>query len=98
MQINVSYDSSVDDAPAAFKIDVQYAVNLLDAAFSNNVTLNIHVAWGEVGGAALQTGDLGESETAVAPKYTYSQIVGVAFRPPACRPLTPRRTLRTTRG
>lgn len=76
MQINVNYDSSVDDAPAAFKVDVQYAVNVLDAAFSNNVTLNIHVGWGEVGGAALQPNDLGESETATAPKYTYSQVVG----------------------
>jgi hypothetical protein len=76
MQINVTYDSSVDDAPAAFKVDVQYAVSVLDVAFSNNVTLNIHVGWGEVGGLALQSTDLGESETAVAPKYTYSQIVG----------------------
>jgi hypothetical protein len=76
MQINVTYDSSVDDAPAAFKVDVQYAVNVLDAAFSNDVTLNIHVGWGEVGGSTLLPNDLGESETAIAPKYTYSQIVG----------------------
>jgi hypothetical protein len=76
MQINVTYDSSVDDAPAAFKVDVQCAVSVLDGMFSNNVTLNIHVGWGEVGGLALQPTDLGESETAVAPKYTYSQIVG----------------------
>jgi len=76
MHINVSYDSTVDAAPAAFKVDVQYAVTVLDAAFSNDVTLNIHVGWGEVGGMALKSTDLGESQTAEAPTYTYSQIVG----------------------
>ena len=80
MQINVTYDSSVDNAPAAFKVDVQYAVNVLDGMFSNNVTLNIHVGWGEVGGLALDPTDLGESETAAAPKCTYTQIVGALQR------------------
>ena len=43
MQINVSYDSSAANAPAGFKVDVQYAVSVLEAAFTNNVTLNIDV-------------------------------------------------------
>jgi hypothetical protein len=75
MQINVSYDSSVASAPAAFKTDVAYVVKLLDAAFSNNVTLNIHIGWGEVGGQALNPSDLGESEEAGAPAYSYTDIV-----------------------
>jgi hypothetical protein len=75
MQINVSYDSSVASAPAAFKTDVAYVVKLLDAAFSNNVTLNIHIGWGEVGGQALNSSDLGESEEAGAPAYSYADIV-----------------------
>jgi hypothetical protein len=75
MQINVSYDSSVASAPAAFKTDVAYVVKLLDAAFSNNVTLNIHIGWGEVGGQALNPTDLGESEEAGAPAYSYADIV-----------------------
>src|SRR5262249_32136645 len=75
MQINITYDSSADSAPAAFKADVQYAVNFLEAAFTNNVTLNIDVGWGEVDGSALNPGDLGESFQAEAPNYTYSQIV-----------------------
>ena len=75
MQINVTYDASVDAAPAAFKTTVQYAINLLDAAFSNNAMLNIHVGWGEVEGSPLDPGNLGESEEAQAPAYTYSGIV-----------------------
>jgi hypothetical protein len=75
MQIIVTYDSSADSAPAAFKTDVQVAVNFLEAAFTNNVTLNINVGWGEVDGSALRSGDLGESFFAEAPNYTYSQIV-----------------------
>jgi hypothetical protein len=75
MQINVSYDSSVASAPAAFKTDVAYVVKLLDATFSNNVTLNIHIGWGEVGGQALDPSDLGESEEAGAPAYSYTDIV-----------------------
>ncbi|MBR0894841.1 NF038122 family metalloprotease [Bradyrhizobium tropiciagri] len=74
MQINIIYDSSVNSAPAAFKTAVSYVVNLLDAAFTNNVTLNIHVGWGEIGGAALNANDLGESEEAEAPRYDYTTI------------------------
>src|ERR1700730_10591472 len=74
MQIIVTYDSSVDTAPAAFKVAVAYVVNLFDAAFTNNVTLNIHVGWGEVDGSAVLSGDLGQSYEAQAPAYNYATI------------------------
>jgi hypothetical protein len=74
VQINVSYDSSVDSAPVAFKVAVAYTVSLLDAAFTNDVTLNLHVGWGEVGRAPLIAGDLGTSEEAQAPAYSYATI------------------------
>ena len=74
MQINIHYDASVSSAPAAFKTAVNYAVSVLDAAFTNNVTLNIKVGWGEVGGMPLDSDDLGESETAIAPTYDFSTI------------------------
>jgi len=85
MQINITYDSSVDNAPAAFKTDVQYAVDFLDAAFSNSVTLNIDVGWGETNGSVLGPTDLGTSEYAQAPTYTYSQIIG-ALQAQAAQP------------
>ena len=74
MQINVTFDASVNSAPAAFKTAVNYAVSILDAAFTNNVTVNIKVGWGEVGGKPLDPNDLGESETAIAPAYDFSTI------------------------
>lgn len=74
LQINIVYDSSANSAPAAFKTAVAYVVNLLDAAFTNNVTLNIHVGWGEVDGSPITSNDLGESEEAEAPRYDYATI------------------------
>ena len=74
VQINVIYDPSVASAPSGFKTAVAYVVNLLDTAFTNNVSLNIHVGWGEVGGSAISSGFLGESEEAKAPAYDYATI------------------------
>jgi hypothetical protein len=75
MQIIVSYDSSVANAPAAFKTDVQYVVNLFDTAFSNDVTLNIHIGWGEVNGSPLAKGFIGRSLQASGPTADYTTIV-----------------------
>lgn len=74
MQINVTFDASVNSAPAAFKTAVNYVVGILDAAFTNNVTINIKVGWGEVGGRPIDAGDIGESETAIAPSYDFTTI------------------------
>lgn len=71
--ISISYDSSANSAPAAFKTAISYVVSLLEATFTDNVTININVGWGEVGGQALG-GALGASIRAAAPAYTYSQI------------------------
>jgi Putative Ig domain len=59
--INVSYDSSVSSAPAGFKTAVAAAVSALESEFTNNVTLNIKVGWGEVNGQAISSGSAAES-------------------------------------
>src|ERR1700722_11333143 len=74
MQINVTFDSSVSAAPAGFTSAINYVVNILDAAFTNNVTLNIDVGWGEIDGSSLSGDDLGKSEESSAPAYSYSTI------------------------
>src|SRR5438874_12605634 len=59
MQINVSFDQS-RFLPSGFVTAVNWAVNYLDSLFTNNVTVNINVGYGEVGGYSLG-GALGAS-------------------------------------
>jgi autotransporter passenger strand-loop-strand repeat protein len=75
MDIKVTYDASVSAAPAGFKAAINYAIGILDAAFTNNVTVNIRVGWGEVDGQAIASDDLGENFQAAAPvAYNYSTL------------------------
>ena len=46
LTINVTYDSSVGSAPAGFKTAVTAAVDFLEHAFSNPVTINIALGYG----------------------------------------------------
>jgi hypothetical protein len=71
--INIIWDSSVANAPAAFKSVVESVVQLYESQFSNPVTLNIDVGWGEVAGTPVTTA-LGESESYLQ-SFSYSQIV-----------------------
>ncbi len=73
LNINITWDSSVANAPAAFKSVVESVVQFYESEFSNPVTLNINVGWGEVGGSPLQ-GALGQSECFLE-SFSYSQIV-----------------------
>ncbi len=61
--INVTYDASVANAPAAFKTVVNNVVQYLQSQFTDHVTINIAVGYGEVGGYKLASGALGESLT-----------------------------------
>jgi Peptidase M10 serralysin C terminal len=72
--INVTWDSSASSAPAAFKTGVLNAVQYLESQFSNAVTINIHVGYGEVNGQSLGSGALGES-TSPLTSITYANLV-----------------------
>jgi FG-GAP repeat len=54
MFINLEFDSSVSSAPAGFTTQIQQAANMLDAAFRDNITVNIKVGWGEINGNTIQ--------------------------------------------
>lgn len=71
--INVSYDASVASAPAAFKAGVAAAVQYFESQFTDHVTININVGYGEVGGYTLGAGALGESLTYLN-SYSYAQV------------------------
>jgi len=59
--INISWDASVASAPAAFKTAIMSAASTLEGLFTNAVSVNISVGWGEVGGYSMASNALGES-------------------------------------
>jgi hypothetical protein len=73
MQINIIYDSSVDNAPAGFTTGVMDAVQYLENEFTNPVTLTIDVGYGEIDGQSLGD-DLGESQTVQELTESYSVV------------------------
>ena len=72
--VNATYDSSVNSAPAGFKTAFQSAIGFFQSTFSDPVTINLNVGWGEIGGSAVAAGALGESETYLAGYYSYGQV------------------------
>ena len=73
MIINFTYDSSVNGAPVGFTATLTGVANFFQNAFSDAVTVNIAVGYGEVDGQALVPGALGESVTFLS-GYSYAQV------------------------
>jgi len=73
LHINISYDSSVANAPAAFKTTVAAVVQYFESQFTDAVTVNIHVGYGEVDGSSLGSNALGESLTYLS-SFSYAQV------------------------
>jgi hypothetical protein len=75
MNINLTFDSSTNGAPAAFFNAINAVAQYYDSIFLNPITVNITVGYGSIGGQSLSSGALGESNTFFN-QYTYSQIRG----------------------
>jgi hypothetical protein len=75
MNLNVSFDQAVGTLAPGLVAAVNYVVNYFDALFTNNVTVNIHLGYGEAEGSPLSAGDLGESQANFA-SVSYQQAVG----------------------
>jgi FG-GAP-like repeat len=73
MIINVTFDSSVNNAPAGFVASFNAVVQFFESHFNNPITINIDVGYGEIDGAPLASGALGESQTEFN-SYSYSAI------------------------
>ncbi len=71
--INISWDASVANAPTGFTTDVLNAVYYLESQYTDPVTINIAVGYGEYGGASLPSGALGASNSAVM-SVNYAQL------------------------
>jgi Ca2+-binding RTX toxin-like protein len=72
-QINITYDSSVANAPAGFKTAIDAAVQYFESQFTDAVTINLNVGYGEVGGYSMGAGALGESLTYLT-SFSYAQV------------------------
>lgn len=73
--INIIWDASVRSAPVGFTAGVMAAVQYLERQFTDPVTINISVGYGEVAGSPLGSGYLGESQWSMT-SYSYAQIAG----------------------
>src|SRR5580704_8036201 len=73
MQIDITWDASTSRAPAAFTAAINYVVQFFDQEFTNNITVNIDVGWGEIDGQRLESDALGESES-YGDYFSYSQV------------------------
>ena len=49
LDINLEFDAAAQAAPASFRAAIEKAASILDAAFSNPVTINIQIQYGENG-------------------------------------------------
>src|ERR1700732_2654987 len=74
MNINVIYDQIQGSLPAGLVAAVNYVVNYFDTTFTNAVTVNIDLGYGEIAGQSLGSNALGESET-YFDSVGYSQAV-----------------------
>ena len=72
--INLTWDTSVGSAPAAFQTDVVAAVQFIESLITTSATVNLTVGYGEVGGYSMSGGALGESISYLA-GISYSSLV-----------------------
>ncbi len=72
--INITWDSSVSAAPAAFTTAVLNAAQYLELQFTNAATINITVGYGEVDGTPLAADVLGFNQSMLSP-YSYRSLV-----------------------
>jgi hypothetical protein len=73
MNINIEFDSNALAAPASFRNAVLTAASLMDAALTDNITVNIGVGYGEIEGTPVSSTSA-EGGPNTGDFFTYSQI------------------------
>jgi hypothetical protein len=71
--INLTFDQPTSSLPAGFVASLDAVVQFYESIFTNPITINIDVGYGEIDGQSLQNGALGESE-GYYNQYSYSQV------------------------
>ena len=90
MQINVNFDQAIASLPTGFVTAVNWVVSYLDTLFTNPVTLNIDVGYGEIAGSSLPAGALGASQAPYVPaNYNTVKSALLAENAPGASTLPP---------
>jgi PEP-CTERM motif len=71
---DVTYDPSVSGAPAGFTSAFSDAIQMYQSTYTDPITINMNVGWGEIDGNPLNPGNLGQSRTNQPGNFTYSQV------------------------
>jgi hypothetical protein len=75
LTFNLTYDASTVGAPAGFFTAFQAAIDFYQSAYSDPITINLQVGWGQINGHSLNPGNIGQSSTFQQGYFTYDQIV-----------------------
>jgi hypothetical protein len=63
LTFNVAYDASTANAPAAFAASFTSVLQFYQTTYTDPITINLNVGWGEINGNPLAVGNLGQSLT-----------------------------------
>jgi hypothetical protein len=74
MIINVLYDASAATAPAGFQTAISAVVSYFQGHFTDDITFDLHVGFGDVHGNTMNVGNLGQSEF-YAHGYSYQDFL-----------------------
>jgi hypothetical protein len=74
MNVHIVFDSSAQSAPAGFQSAVLAAASIIDAALTDNITVNIAVGYGEINGTTLTNQSGAEGNVAGGNLFSYSQV------------------------
>ena len=77
LSFNLSFDSSTAVAPAGFVPAFNDAIQFYKTHFTDPITINLDVGWGEVAGQTLLPGALGESSASQPGFFNYNSIKSV---------------------
>ena len=73
MNITARFDASVGSAPSGYAAAIQSAISYLDQEITNPINVTIAFGWGEVNGASLARGAVGESSS-LGYDFSYSAL------------------------
>jgi hypothetical protein len=74
LSFDLTFDSSTAAAPAGFFTAFNSAIQFYQTNFTDPITINLQVGWGEVNGVTLSPGFLGESQAAQPGFFHYDAI------------------------